>query len=248
MRDRLQSFVDSGKLGIFANGYWGHPAMKLPPEVNLLAASHYLQALEVQRKANKIVTILGRKTPNIQNLAVGGVANAINLDSQSTLNMDRLYAIKELIDEIGDFVNKVYDATSPRSARSMRSGRNTAPASPITCRCRISRSTPRGPSSICPAATSRRRPVEVPADQQLPGRLFPRRRQRGGQALLVRDGAERRVASLRGETTPKYDEFQDDGKYSWVKAPRFDGKRAQVGPLAQVLGMSPPATSRPSGT
>ena len=62
--------------------------MKLSPEVNLLAVSHYLQALDYQRKANQVVAILGGKTPNIQNLAVGGVANAINLDNDATLNMD----------------------------------------------------------------------------------------------------------------------------------------------------------------
>ena len=65
--------------------------MKLAPEVNLLAVSHYLEALEYQRKVNQVVAILGGKTPNIQNLAVGGVANAINLDNQATLNMSKLY-------------------------------------------------------------------------------------------------------------------------------------------------------------
>ena len=77
VQNRLKRFVEGGQLGIFANGYWGHPAMHLPPEVNLLAVHHYLQALEYQRKANQVVAILGSKTPNIQNLAVGGVANAI---------------------------------------------------------------------------------------------------------------------------------------------------------------------------
>ena len=79
--------------------------MKLPPDVNLLAATHYIQALEVQRTANKIVAILGSKTPHIQNLAVGGVSNPINPDSQSTLTLERLYDIKAYIDELGDFVN-----------------------------------------------------------------------------------------------------------------------------------------------
>jgi hydrogenase large subunit len=81
VKERLKGFVDGGQLGIFTNGYWGHPAMKLPPEVNLLAVAHYLQALDVQRKANKIVSILGSKTPHIQNVAVGGVSNAISTDS-----------------------------------------------------------------------------------------------------------------------------------------------------------------------
>jgi hydrogenase large subunit len=61
VHERLKHFVNGGQLGIFTNGYWGHPAMKLSPEVNLLAVAHYLQALEVQRKANKIVSILGAR-------------------------------------------------------------------------------------------------------------------------------------------------------------------------------------------
>jgi hydrogenase large subunit len=108
VKDKLASFVEGGQLGIFANGYWGHPAMKLPPEVNLLAVSHYLQALEYQRKANEVVTILGSKTPNIQNLAVGGVANAINMDNQATLNMNTLYNIKSVLDEMVAFIQQVY--------------------------------------------------------------------------------------------------------------------------------------------
>src|SRR4029079_5758583 len=73
-QDKVKAVAESGQLGIFANGYWGHPAMHLPPEVNLLAFSHYLQALEFQRKANQVVGMLGGKTPHIQNLTVGGVS------------------------------------------------------------------------------------------------------------------------------------------------------------------------------
>jgi hydrogenase large subunit len=108
VKGRLAGLVDSGQLGIFTNGYWGHPAMKLPPEVNLLAVAHYLQALEAQRKANKIVSILGSKTPHIQNVAVGGVANPIALDSQSVLSLERLLAVKSAIDELKTFVEQVY--------------------------------------------------------------------------------------------------------------------------------------------
>ncbi len=108
VKEKLQGLVDSGQLGIFAHGYWGHPAMKLPPEVNLLAASHYLQSLEYQRKANMIVSILGSKTPHVANLVVGGVSSPINMDHSSALNMERLYYIKALIDEVGSFVKNVY--------------------------------------------------------------------------------------------------------------------------------------------
>src|SRR5688572_21894149 len=108
VQEKLKPFVNAGQLGPFTNGYWGHAAMRLSPEVNLLAVSHYLQALDYQRKVNQVVAILGSKTPNIQNLAVGGVANAINLDNEATLNMTRLYAIKDILDEISTFITQVY--------------------------------------------------------------------------------------------------------------------------------------------
>src|SRR5919109_2209110 len=108
VKARLAGFVAGGQLGIFTNGYWGHPAMKLPPEGNLLAVAHYLQALDFQRKANQVVAILGGKTPNIQNLAVGGVMNAINLDNGSALNMQKLVMVKNLLLEVQKFVEQVY--------------------------------------------------------------------------------------------------------------------------------------------
>ncbi len=108
MQDKIRALVASGQLGIFANGYWGHKAMKLSPEVNLIAVAHYLQALECQRDANRIVAILGGKTPHIQNLAVGGVANPINLDAPSVLNLERLLYVKSFIDRLGEFIEQVY--------------------------------------------------------------------------------------------------------------------------------------------
>src|SRR5215467_4214551 len=107
-QDKVKAVAASGQLGIFANGYWGHPAMHLSPEVNLLAFSHYLQALEYQRKSNQVVGMLGSKTPHIQNLTVGGVSNAINLDSQAVLGMERLEQMKVLMDEVAAFVQQVY--------------------------------------------------------------------------------------------------------------------------------------------
>jgi hydrogenase large subunit len=107
VKNKLATFVGSGQLGPFTNGYWGHPAMKLSPEVNLVAVAHYLQALEAQRHANKIVSTLGSKSPHVQNMAVGGVANPISLDSQSVLSIERLLLVKEQIDKLNDFIQKV---------------------------------------------------------------------------------------------------------------------------------------------
>src|SRR4029079_1845753 len=89
-KNKVKALVETGQLRPFAHGYWGHPAMKLPPEVNLIAVSHYLQALEDQRYATQVVAMLGGKSPHIQNVAVGGVSNAINPDSEAALNIDRL--------------------------------------------------------------------------------------------------------------------------------------------------------------
>ena len=87
VQEKLKALVDSGQLGPFANGYWGHSAMILPPEANLMAVSHYLEALDYQRKADQAQAIISGKTPHIQNLSVGGVTTAINLDNETTLNM-----------------------------------------------------------------------------------------------------------------------------------------------------------------
>jgi hydrogenase large subunit len=108
VQDKVKGIVASGQLGIFSHGYWGHPAMRLSPELNLILFSHYLQALEFQRKSCQVVAILGGKTPHIQNLAVGGVMNAINLDSLATMNMDRLGMLKSLLEDLIPFVQQVF--------------------------------------------------------------------------------------------------------------------------------------------
>ena len=108
VQTKVKGLVASGQLGIFSHGYWGHPAMKLSPELNLILFSHYLQALDFQRKSCQVVAILGGKTPHIQNLAVGGVMNAINLNSLATMNMDRLGMLKAILEDLIPFVQQVF--------------------------------------------------------------------------------------------------------------------------------------------
>jgi hydrogenase large subunit len=107
IQDRLKKFVGSGQLGIFANGYWGHPAYKLPPEVNLLAVAHYLEALDWQRDVVRLHTIFGGKNPH-PNFLVGGMASAINLDDTATINAERLTDIRDMITRARRFVEQVY--------------------------------------------------------------------------------------------------------------------------------------------
>ena len=234
VKARLQGVVDSGQLGIFANGYWGHRAMKLSPEVNLLAVAHYLQALDYQRKANQVVAILGSKTPNIQNLAVGGVANAINLDNQATLNMKKLFQIRSLLVEVDRFVKQVYlpdviaiGANYPEWLNYGAGVKNylAVPDLPLDAE-----------------ATE----FDLPGGTIMDGDLGTFRQIASFDDPYFRDSVSEGIARSwyrgdwrrhpwEGETVPDYTEFQESGAYSWVKAPRFEGRPMQVGPLAQVL-------------
>ncbi len=107
LKKRLTKFVESGQLGIFANGYWGHPAMKLPPEANLMAVAHYLEALEWQKEIVKVHTIFGGKNPH-PNYLVGGMACAINVNDPGGLNAERLAYVRRLLEDGKRFIEQVY--------------------------------------------------------------------------------------------------------------------------------------------
>ena len=234
VKDKLADFVASGQLGIFTNGYWNHPAMHLSPEVNLLAVAHYFQALEYQRKANQVVATLGSKTPNIQNLAVGGVANAINLDNLTTINMDVLYRIKDLLAEVQTFVEQVYvpdviaiGAMYPEWLGYGAGVTNymAVPDLPLDTK---------GTQFDLPGGTIMEGKLETVKPIDHFGDPYFRENVSECIARAWYDGDWTRHP-YEEETVPKYTDFQDNGKYSWVKAPRFDGHPMQVGPLAQML-------------
>jgi hydrogenase large subunit len=239
VKEKVKAFVAAGQLGIFTNGYWGHPAMKLSPEVNLLAVAHYLQALDVQRKANQAVAILGGKTPNVQNLAVGGVANAINLDSPSALNMEKLYQVKTLLDEVSAFVTQVYlpdvaaiAASYPDWLRHGAGVTNYLAVPDMPTDAKATRFDLPG-GVIWNGDLARVRPVESWNDAYLRENVT----ESIARAYYDGDWAKR---PWEEETVPRYTgewkhETPAPERYSWVKAPRLEGKPVQVGPLAQLL-------------
>ena len=240
VQERLKGFVGTGQLGIFTNGYWGHPAMKLTPEVNLLAVSHYLQALEVQRYASKIVSILGSKSPHIQNVAVGGVSNALSTDSQSVLTMERLLAVKEWMLKLDDFVKNVYlidvAAIGAFYADWTKVGRGitdylSVPDIPLDGK---------GTTFALPGGYIEGGKLEsFKAIKTFGDKYFVDGVSEGIKHSWYnyKEGDAKSLHPYKGETVPKYTDFQDDGKYSWLKAPTFYGKPMQVGPLARVLNM-----------
>jgi hydrogenase large subunit len=104
---RLKRFVESGQLGPFSNAYWGSPAYKLPPEANLMAVTHYLEALDFQREIVKIHTIFGGRNPH-PNWVVGGMPCSFSLDGTGGINMDWLNLVSSIIDRSIEFVDQVY--------------------------------------------------------------------------------------------------------------------------------------------
>ena len=234
VQNKIKSLVESGQLGIFANGYFGHPAMKLPPEVNLIAVAHYLQALECQRDCNRIVALLGGKTPHIQNLAIGGVANPINLDSQSVLNLERLMFVKSCIDRLNDFVTQVYRVDAaiiaayyPEWLNLGKTSGNylSVPEYPID-----------GDNSKFALTGGYIENFDIstfrPITQQKDEFVVKGIKESGKHAWYEDDEP---IEPWAGLTRPKYTGWQDEGKYSWVKAPSFYGKVVEVGPLAYLM-------------
>lgn len=233
-QDKVKAVAASGQLGIFTNGYWGHPAMKLSPEVNLLAFTHYVQALEYQRKALQVVGMLGGKTPHIQNLAVGGVTNAVDLDSQSALSMERLEMIRVLLAEVTQFIQQVYfvdvcavAAMYPEWFKIGSGVKNylAVPDLPLDTK-GTAFDLPGG--YIMNGNVAGTQPFKTAADD-----IF-----RKGVTEDVTHAyyqGDKPLHPWQGETEPEFTGWNGDQKYSWVKSPRFQGQPMQVGPLAQVL-------------
>jgi hydrogenase large subunit len=238
VKERLAGFVGGGQLGIFTNGYWGHPAMKLSPEVNLLAVAHYLQALEIQRHANKIVSILGSKSPHIQNVAVGGVSNPLSTESQSVLTVERLLAVKEHIDALQDFIKNVYlvdvAAVGAFYADWTKYGAGvtnylSVPDIPLDTK-GTQFAFPGG--YIANKDLASYKPIKSFGDE-----FWVKGVEEGVKHSWYDYSEAKALHPYKGETKPNYTDFQDAGKYSWLKSPTFYGKPAQVGPLARVLNM-----------
>ena len=234
VKNKVKALVDSGQLGPFANAYWGHPAMTLPPEANLMAVSHYLEALDYQRKLTMALGIISGKNPHIQNLSVGGVTTAINLDNDSTLNMERLYYVKQLVEEAQGFINNVYlsDVIAVGALYKDWLPYGAGITNYLAA-----------PDMYLDSAGST---FDLPGGTIMDGDISTVKPFTGISDAYFKDNVEESIAKswydgdwqkhpYEEDTLPKYTDFEDEGRYSWLKAPRFQGKPMQVGPLAQLL-------------
>jgi hydrogenase large subunit len=241
VKSRVQAIVDSGQLNLFANGYWGHPAMALPPEINLLATTHYLEALDWQKDVIKVHTIFGGKNPH-PNFLVGGAPVPIDPNSDSALNIERLTLIAQIIDSLVEFVDQVYIpdvlAIAPYYLEYASVGEGLGNF--LSCgEFPLDNTDPDG-SLWMP------RGVILDRDLSTVHEFNPM----DVEEYVARswydyvDGNDVSLHPWKGETTlnytgpqPPYEELDVENKYTWLKAPRLNGRPMEVGPLARVLVM-----------
>ncbi len=242
IQKRIQKFVESGQLGIFANGYWGHPQMKLPAEVNLLAVAHYLEALEWQKEIVKVHTILGGKNPH-PNYLVGGMACAINENSTGGLNAERLAHIGKLLKEGKNFIEQVYIPDLLAIASFYKDWGAIGKG--------IGNYMSYGdfPTNGYGAPSNFKVQQGVLLNRDL-SKVHDVDHRNGDIEEFVnnswyKDYAEGATTGRHpwdGETnieysgpTPPFDQLDVEGKYSFVKTPRWQGKPMEVGPLSRLL-------------
>jgi hydrogenase large subunit len=255
---RIKTFVESGQLGIFANGYWGHPAYKLPPEANLMAVAHYLEALAWQRDVAKLHTIFGGKNPH-PNFVVGGVPSAISIHPQhvgqgagphlrggqdaTSVNIVGLQTVQNIIKQMQQFVDQVYVPDTLAIASFYKDwGAQGEGLGNFLCygdfptkgvRDVDSLMIPRG--AILNRDLSTIHPVDLNADGEIQEFI-------AHSWYKYKDGDTKGLHPYKGETElnytgpkPPYQQLDVDSKYSWLKSPRWNGKAMEVGPLARVL-------------
>jgi hydrogenase large subunit len=239
VRDRVKAFVDRGQLGPFANAYWGHPAYKLPPEANLMAVAHYLEALDWQREVIKIHAILGGKNPHLQSFLVGGMATPIDPDRQASLNAGSIAALQELIFKARDFVTRVYipDLLAVAGFYKDWAGYGAGVGNYMVYG-EYPDDDNEHPRMYLPAGVIRNKDIGhvEPLD---PSKITEHVKH---SWYDYEHGDDQGLHPSQGETRPHYTgprppyERLDTGqKYSWLKSPRYDGLPMEVGPLARML-------------
>jgi hydrogenase large subunit len=242
IQTRVSKFVSSGQLGIFANGYWGHPAYKLPAEVNLIGLAHYLEALEWQKEIVKVHAIFGGKNPH-PNYLVGGMACAIGIDDVSGINAERLAMVARLLVEGKNFIEQVYIPDLMAVASFYKDwgsiggglGNYLVYGDLPTNGFRDSQSMKFPSGAILNKDISKVYEVDLRKDEEVQEFITHSWYEYAGG-----DGVG--LHPWKGETKMKYtgpkppfENLDVSAKYSYLKTPRWKGNAMEVGPLARVL-------------
>lgn len=254
VQNRLKKFVASGQLGIFNKGYWGHPEMKLPPAVNLLAVTHYLEVLDFQKEIVRIHTILGGKNPH-PNYLVGGVACPINMHdtgAQGTMvNEVTLNYMRDVAKRSVEIVENVYlpdiKAIASLYPEWFKYGAGLSNKN-VLCYGDFpeiandwsdeSLQLPRG--AIIDGKLDEVHDVDLRDLNQIQEFVdhswyrYPDEAKGLHPWEGVTDAAFALPEGSEGTKT-KFSWLAADGKYSWIKSPRWKGHMMEVGPLARLV-------------
>ena len=250
---KLSRFVASGQLGIFANGYWGNPLYKLPPEANLMAVAHYLDALAWQREVVRLHTVFGGKNPH-PNFVVGGTPSAISVgpssqasNSGTALNMNGLAIVQDVIRKMQAFVEQVYLPDTLAIAGYykdwFKKGEGVGnfltygefPSEGKSIDELSSLMIPRG--IIVDRDLTKVQEVDLRAPEQIQEFV-------SHSWYDYSTGKNAGLHPFQGQTNlhytgpkPPYEHLDTEQSYSWLKSPRWKNKVMEVGPLARVLMM-----------
>jgi hydrogenase large subunit len=242
VKKKLKDFVDAGQLGIFAKAYWGHPAYKLPPEANLMAVAHYLEALAWQRDVARLHAVFGGKNPH-PNFLVGGVPCPIDLNSDSAINAERLSLVQDIIKKMRNFVDQVYlpDTLAVAGFYKDWGGRGEGLGNFLTYGDLPEKGMDDPSSYLIPAGVILNRDLNTvhEVDMHAADHI---------QEYVAHSwydytgGKDQGLHPYDGETqlnytgpTPPYEHLDVEQSYSWLKSPRWKGHAMEVGPLARVL-------------
>ncbi len=230
VQQRLTKFVKAGRLGPFANAYWGNPSYKLPPEANLIVLSHYLDALQVSKLGAQMMAIFGGKNPHPQSLVVGGISSVVDMLDASRLGT-YLFKLKEL----KNFVETAYIPDVLLAATYYKD---------------------EGLKGVGAGVKNYLSYGGFALDEGGENLFFPRGLVKGAdiskalkldEAKITEEASHAWYANpqplhpYKGETVPQYTDYDKNGnlkgdeKYSWCKAPRYDGLPYEVGPLARMV-------------
>ena len=239
VRDRVKAFVDRGQLGPFANAYWGHSAYKLPPEANLLAVAHYLEALEFQREFIRLHAVLGGKNPHLQSFLVGGMATPVDPDKQASINIGTIAQLKELIAKAHDFVARVYipDVLAVASFYKEWASYGAGVGNYLVYG-EYPDDDGSTPTLFLPSGVIWNKDL-TRIDALDPAKITEYVTHSWYE---YEGGNDKALHPSIGETSPKYtgpeppyERLDTNAKYSWLKSPRYDGHPMEVGPLARML-------------
>lgn len=242
VQKKLKAFVDSGQLGIFANGYWGHPAYKLPHEVNLLGVTHYLEALEWQKEVIKIHTIFGGKNPH-PNYLVGGAPCSFNIEEVNAINTERMNFIGKLINDAIAFIEQVYipDLLAVAGFYKDWAGIGGGLKNYLVYGDLPTRGYNQPEYFKFPRGAILDRNLDEVYDVN--GKDEEEIKEYITHSWYTYSGGDQQgLHPWQGETEfnytgpqPPYQQLEVSGKYSWLKTPRWKGNAMEVGPLARML-------------